>query len=73
MNDNLTIAYEEFPKEGITILTVGRGDEAIWVFHDNEAKAIYRLLTGEPKAIQAARFGLLLDVADSKNLRNREM
>ena len=62
MNDNLTISYEEFPEEEITVLTVGKGDEAICMFHDEEAKAIYRLLTGEPKAVQAARFGLLLDI-----------
>lgn len=62
MVDNLTISYEEFPEERLIVLTVGKGDEAIWMFHDEEAKAIYRLLTGEPRAIQAARFGLLLDV-----------
>lgn len=62
MNDKLTIEYEEFPEENITVLTVSKGDEAIWNFHDGEARAIYRLLTGESKAIQAARLGLLLDV-----------
>lgn len=68
MSDNLTIAYEEFPEEDVIVLTVGRGDEAIWMFYGNEAKAIYRLLTGEPRAIQASRFGLLLDIPS----RNRE-
>lgn len=64
MSDRLTIAYEEFPEEGLTVLTVGKDDEAIWMFHDEEAKAIYRLLTGEPRAVQAARFGLLLDIRE---------
>ena len=66
MSDNLTISYEEFPEENITVLTVSKGDEAIWTFRGGEAQAIYRLLTGENRAIQAARFGLLLDLEPSK-------
>ena len=47
MNDNLTISYEEFPEEGIKVLTVARGEEAIEMFEGDLAVVLYRLLTGK--------------------------
>lgn len=47
MRDNLNISYEEFPKEGIKVLTVGRGDEAIGILVGTEAKALYSVLIGD--------------------------
>ena len=47
MHDNLTIDYEVFEEEGIKVLTVGRGDEALWQFHDDLAEALYSLLIGD--------------------------
>lgn len=44
--DNLTISYEEFPEDGIKVLTVGRGDEAIKMFEGGLARALYNLLIG---------------------------
>ena len=48
MHDNLTIDYEVFEEEGAKVLTVGRGDEALWQFHNDEAKAVYNFLINRP-------------------------
>lgn len=61
MNVKLTIEYEEFPDENIKVLAVSKNDETVNIFKDEQARAIYRLLTGDPKAMTAARLGLLLD------------
>ena len=45
--NNLTISYEEFPEEGIKVLTVARGEEAIEMFEGDLAVVLYRLLTGK--------------------------
>ena len=47
MHDNLTIDYEVFEEEGAKVLTVGRGDEALWQFHNVVAEALYSLLIGD--------------------------
>lgn len=46
MVDNLTFYYEEFPEEGVKVATVGRGDEALWQFHDKEAEFVRDILLG---------------------------
>lgn len=46
MVDNLTFDYEEFPEEGVKVATVGRGDEALWQFHDKEAEFVRDILLG---------------------------
>lgn len=47
MSDKLTISYEEFPVEGIKVLTISRGDEAINMWTDYVAETMYRILLGE--------------------------
>lgn len=51
MHDNLTIDYEVCEEEGVKLLTVGRGDEALWQFHDDLAEALYCLLIGDLERI----------------------
>jgi len=51
MHDKLTIDYEVFEEECIRVLTVGRGDEALWQFHGDEAEAVYNFLTNRVSAI----------------------
>lgn len=46
MHDNLTIDYEVFEEEGVKVLTVGRGHEALVQFHDAKAEVLYNLLIG---------------------------
>lgn len=59
MVDVLTISYEEFPEENITVMTVGRGDEALWMFHDEQAKRIHRLLLGDTDLVVEEKIGPL--------------
>lgn len=51
MNDKLTIEYEEFPEDGITVLTVARGDEAIKMFQGDVAKFLYNSLIDKYKIL----------------------
>ena len=60
MKDTLTIEYEEFPEDDITVLSVSRGDECLWMFEGKEARRIYKLLLGDDMAIQLAREGRLI-------------
>ena len=56
MNDRLTIDYEEFPEEGVKVLTVSRKGEALTMFHDDTAEIVYNLLLGTlEEAIKAIR------------------
>ena len=47
MNEKLTINYEEFPEEGIKVLTVSKGDEALHMIYDDEAEKVYHMLLGK--------------------------
>lgn len=42
--DTLKIDYEEFPEEGIKVLTVSRKGEALAMFHNDTADIVYRTL-----------------------------
>lgn len=63
MNDLLIVSYDKSEKD-IPVMNIMRDDTVICEFHGDTAVALHRLLTGEPKAIQAARFGLLLDIRE---------
>ena len=45
--DKLTVSYEEFPEEDIKVLTVAKGDEAVFMCHGDEATDLYLKLRGE--------------------------
>lgn len=45
--DKLTVSYEEFLEEGIKVLTVAKGDEAVFMCHGAEATDLYLKLRGE--------------------------
>lgn len=47
MVDNLTISYEEFPDLGIKVLTISRGDEALWQYRDEDAEFLYKILISQ--------------------------
>ena len=47
MLDTLNVVFEEFPVEGIKVLTISRGDEAINMWTDYVAETMFRILLGE--------------------------
>lgn len=47
MLDTLNVVYEEFPIEGLKVLTISRGDKAINMWTGYVAETMYRILLGE--------------------------
>lgn len=45
MNVKLLVYYEEFPEDGVAVLSVKNGNEIVVMLHGDAAAQLYRVLT----------------------------
>lgn len=50
--DSLTVDVEEFRDEDLTVMSIGRGDEALWIYQNEDADIMYRLLMGDDELME---------------------
>lgn len=46
-NDSLVVDVEEFHDEDLTVMSIGRGNESLWIYQNEDADIMYRLLMGD--------------------------
>lgn len=45
--DSLIVDVEEFHDEDLTVMSIGRGNESLWIYQNEDADIMYRLLMGD--------------------------